>query len=142
MEHDSHGPPLDISSNSEGLTLRSPARGTSLTIGRKIMILAPKEQFEALSKKEGFFVDFIAEIARVLEYRDSLGWLEFMTDSSERGDHSVTVEHHPKSWPRGERYHLAFSRCRQFLESCGFGFDEWPEAPNQSSQPRPLTRRG
>jgi hypothetical protein len=33
---DSHGPPpLQISSNSEGHTLRSPARGTSLTSGNK-----------------------------------------------------------------------------------------------------------
>jgi hypothetical protein len=35
---DSHGPtPLSIASNPEGLTLRSPARGTSLTIGGRKM---------------------------------------------------------------------------------------------------------
>jgi hypothetical protein len=98
------------------------------------MTLSPQDQFEKQPKKEGFAVSFSSKIARVLEYRDSAGRLEFTTDSSDRGDRSITLEHYPKSWPKEERYHLAFSRCRQFLESCGFGVDEWPEEPQPADR--------
>jgi hypothetical protein len=101
------------------------------------MNLSHQNHFAEKAKKEGFSVDFSPKVPRVLEYRDSEGPLEFTTDSSERGDHCITLEHHPESWPRGERYDLAFVRCRRFLESCGFGVDVWPEEPNQPPQTTP-----
>lgn len=101
------------------------------------MSLTHQDQFADRAKKEGFSVEFSRKIARVLEYRDSESALEFTTDSSERGDHCITLEHHPKSWPRVGRYDLAFHRCRQFLEARGFEVDVWPEEPNQPPQITP-----
>ena len=101
------------------------------------MSLSHQDQFADRAKKEGFSVDFSRKVARVLEYRVSEGLLEFTTDSSARGDRCITLEHHPKSWLREGRYDLAFRRCRQFLEACGFGVDVWPEEPNSERSAAP-----
>jgi hypothetical protein len=79
-----------------------------------------KKQFEAKAKKEGFSVAFDQRIARVLGYHDSVAHVEFTLDASEHGNGWITLEHHPESTPRSSRYNLAFDRCRQFLEACGF----------------------
>ena len=74
-----------------------------------------------------FTVDFSREVARVINYDDSQGRIEFTVDSSDNGDKWVVLEHHPRSWPRGPRYDLAFKRTKQFLEACGFGVEIYGE---------------
>ena len=67
-----------------------------------------------------FKVAFSAKVARVLECTDSIGTVEFTLDNGPAGDKSICLEHHPSDWPRGDRYHLAFRRAKEYLESCGY----------------------
>jgi hypothetical protein len=67
-----------------------------------------------------FKVRFSTTVARVVEYSDVGGTLEFTLDGGSKGDKSVCLEHHPSTGPRDERYRIAFGRTKEFLESCGF----------------------
>jgi hypothetical protein len=74
-----------------------------------------------------FTVDFSKKVARVINYDDSMGRIEFTFDGSEKGNKWVVLEHHPADWPRGPRYDIAFQRTKQFLETCGFGVEVYGE---------------
>jgi hypothetical protein len=67
-----------------------------------------------------FSVRFSTNVARVLEYEDATGKIEFTLDAGSKGDRFICLENHPASWPRGPRYEVAFLRAKQFLEACGY----------------------
>jgi hypothetical protein len=57
--------------------------------------------------------------ARILEYDDSEGHVEFAFDGSSKGPKHISLEH-GANIPRGARYDIVFERVRQFLQSCGY----------------------
>jgi hypothetical protein len=67
-----------------------------------------------------FAVKFSTQVARVIDCEDSNGLIQFTLDGGSKGDKSICLEHHSVDAPRSERYHLAFRRAKEFLESCGF----------------------
>jgi hypothetical protein len=98
----------------------------------------PKEQFEAISAKEGFSVCFSKKVARLVEYRDPELEMEFSVDGSDRGEKWLALEHWPFSMPRNIRYDIAYSRTKSYLESCGYNVEVWPPEgglPNQVPDP-------
>jgi len=74
-----------------------------------------------------FTMNFSRDVARVMNYDDAQGRIEFTLDSSDKGDKWVVLEHDPRNWPSGPRYDLAFQRTKQFLESCGFTVEIYGE---------------
>ena len=93
-----------------------------------------RKQFEAQAQQEGFSVEFSPQIARMLDYRDSGTHIEFTLDASEHGNDGITLEHHPRSMPRDSSYDLAFTRCRQFLEACGFKVEVYGDSRQEAEQ--------
>jgi hypothetical protein len=67
-----------------------------------------------------FVVEFSKRTARMIEYRDCLGSLEFSFDVLNAEGKSLVLEHHAAHSLRLPQYDLAFGRCVRFLESCGY----------------------
>lgn len=77
------------------------------------------EMFAVRAKEEGFSVDFSREVARMIQYRDAEGLLEFATDSGSKGNHSIAIDP-PSTHEASARVDLAVERTKRFLEACGF----------------------
>jgi hypothetical protein len=82
------------------------------------------------SKK--FTVKFGKE-ARAVHYEDSEGEIVFTFDvgskfdfncPSKHGD-SICLEYHGSRATRDARYHLAFQRTKQYLDSCGYEVESY-----------------
>jgi len=92
---------------------------------RKIVNTALRE-FEANASEEGFTVAHSRKVARIVEYQDSVGLLEFAIDLGSKGNHSVELdapfdpEELSRGTPEARRLQVAFDRTKRFLEACGF----------------------
>jgi hypothetical protein len=72
-----------------------------------------------------FTVKF-GKYARTIDYDDSIGHILFTFDGSERGPHTLTLEHHsPQN--RAPNYGIAFERVKQHLESIGYEVEIYGE---------------
>jgi hypothetical protein len=58
--------------------------------------------------------------ARVLEYEDSAGKIEFTFDVRPDNIKCLFLEHYPPGYPRPPNYNDVFKRSKQYLESCGY----------------------
>jgi hypothetical protein len=69
--------------------------------------------------KQDFTVKF-SQKARILEYEDPAGKIEFSFDLSPNNLKCLFLEHYSPGYPRPPKYGDAFKRTKRFLESCGY----------------------
>jgi len=74
-----------------------------------------------------FTVKFSSEIVRIIECADTEGQIKFSVDQGSHGDKSLCLEHHPRDWPRDQRYTEAFDSAKRFLISCGYQVEVYGE---------------
>ena len=79
----------------------------------------------ASDTQKDFTVRF-GKYARTIDYDDSTGHILFTFDSSERGPHTLCLEHHSPQ-KRGPNYGVAFERVKQHLESLGYEVEIYGE---------------
>ena len=81
----------------------------------------------AASTPTDYTVRFSTKVARVLEYEDATGRVEFTLDSGSKGERSICIEHHSSTGRRCRNYDVAFQRSKQYLESCGYEVEIYGE---------------
>jgi hypothetical protein len=76
-------------------------------------------KLERKMAKDDFTVKF-GNLARTVEYDDTDGHIVFTFDLGSAGAKSVCLEHFSPRRQRVPRYHVAFNRVKDFLESSGY----------------------
>jgi len=65
--------------------------------------------------------------ARILEYEDPAGKIEFNFDVRPNHTKCLILEHYSPGYPRPPKYDDAFRRSKQFLDSCGYQVEVFGE---------------